>query len=52
MKRTLFRMVDVDPRRDFPTRLHLQFALNNSKQDKHDIYQSVRPTLAYINHHV
>ena len=52
MKHTLFRMVDVDPRWDFPTRLHSQFALNNNKQDKHAICQSVRPTLAYIINHV
>ena len=52
MKHTLFWIVDVDPRGDFPTRLHLQIVLNNNKQEKHAIYQSVMPILAYINHHV
>ena len=48
MNHTLFRMVDVYPCWAFPTRLHLQFTLNNKKQDKHAIYQSVMPTIAYI----
>ena len=52
MKRTLFHTVDVDPRWAFPTQLYSQFALNNRKQDEHAIYQSVGPTVAYINNHV